>query len=176
MLATRAPTFVARAGGAGVASSSAWRSIFASSSRIARARAEADVGEAAGELAVGVERLGVTARGVAGGHQLGDELLAQRVLGDERGQLGGRLVGAAERGERRGARAAQPVADRVQAAGLDGGGVVGEREVGERLAAPQRERLVAEGERLRRRPCRPRPRRGAANRCASTDSGATASR
>ena len=118
------------------------------------------LGEAAGELAVGVERFRVAARGVAGAHQLGDELLAQRVLRDERGQLGGGLVGAAERGERRGARAAQPVADGMQAAGLDGRGVVGEREVLERRSPPQRERVARSGRAPRPAGCRPRPRRG----------------
>ena len=48
--------------------------------------------------------------------------------------------------ERRGARAAEPVADSVQSPGLDGRGVVGELEIGERRAAPQRERLVADGQ------------------------------
>jgi hypothetical protein len=140
-----------------------------------RAGPQADVGEAAGELAVGVERLGVPARGLAGAHQFGDVLLAQRILGDERGQLGGGLVGAAQGRERAGARPAQAVAGRVQAAGLDGDGVVGQHEIGEGLAAPQRERLVArasasEGERRAASPA------NAAKICASVHSGAAASR
>ena len=113
---------------------------------------ETDLGEAAGELAVRDERLGVPARGVARGHELGHQLLAQRILGDERAQLGGCLIGAAEGVQRGGARAAEPIAERVKSPRLDRRDVVGQLEIGERLAAPERQRLVADGQRIRRRP------------------------
>ena len=116
-----------------------------------RAGLQADLGQPGRERPVLVERLGVAARRVAGGHQLEDQLLAQGVLGHEHGQLGARLAGAAERHERGGTGPAEAVADRVQPARLDRRGVVDDLEVRERLAAPQPKRLVAEGQRRGRR-------------------------
>ena len=97
---------------------------------------------------VGLQRVGLPARAVEREQQLGAEALAERVLGHELLELGHEHGVAAERELRVDAQL-----DRLQPQLAEMGGCGGDRlagEVGERLAAPERERLVEQRHRLGR--------------------------
>ncbi len=150
-LAIRTPTFVGGAGaGAAVRPRQLVGVVEHEGLELAQLGAglEADLREPPGERAVGVERLDVTARVVADEHQVPHEVLAQRVVVRELLERGRGLLRAAQVAQGERAQVAQAVADPVQPARLHGRGLVGHRDVGERLAAPQGERLVAGRERL----------------------------
>ncbi len=92
-------------------------------------------------LAIGLERLRLPAGAVEGEHALRMQALAQRVRRDERVELGDHLDMAAglEVGVDR--QLGRPQPQLLEAADL-GGGERLVRDVGERVAAPQRERLA----------------------------------
>ena len=102
---------------------------------------QADLVQRTRQPPVGVERLGVASSVVQRPHEVAHRLLAQRVLGRESFQLGDRLLDSA--GLREGCRPLSPerVADGVQPPRL-GPRDLDAVEIAERLAAPQRERLV----------------------------------
>ena len=95
------------------------------------------------------ERVGLAARAVERAHQQPAQALAQRVIADERFQLRHRLGVAAD-----GEVGLEPVLERDQAQPLQPPDLVRREglvaEVGERLAAPERERVAQHGARLLR--------------------------
>ena len=100
---------------------------------------ETEVVQRRAGLAVGGERVGLPARAVEGEHVLGAEALAVRVIRDERVQLGGRCCVEAVCEVEVETRLERAEAGVVQARGFGlREGLV--REVGERGAAPERER------------------------------------
>ena len=90
---------------------------------------------------VRLQRLGLTPRSVEREHQLAPQALPQRVLRDQRLELADELSAAAELEV-----GVDPLLERLQAQLLEPADLgLGERlegEVGERWAAPQRERLA----------------------------------
>ena len=98
----------------------------------------------AAAVAVRLERLRLAARAVQSEHQLGPERLAERVGRDERLELAGDLRSRAAREV-----CVDPALDRGQAQLLEPGGLEREVDVGERLAAPEVERLAQERGRAR---------------------------
>ena len=131
-----------RAGAARAPRSSAgsWRRIACSSCLQLLARLEPElVGELALRLAVGAERLGLPAGAIEREHQLAAQPLAQRMLGDERVELADQL-----RVPARGEIGVDPLLERRPAQLLEPRDLgLRERlvgEVGERRAAPQRQR------------------------------------
>ena len=97
-------------------------------------------------VAVGLERRRLAAGAVQGEHQLSPQALAERLRGDDRLQLGDELAVAAEREV-----GVDPVLERGEPQLREAGGLGRRerllRELGERRAAPERERLAE---------CRPR--------------------